>query len=473
MSKPLWAGAYQSQADEELASFWNSIGFDVRLTRYDLYGSLAHVEMLGQTGIVSKDEAAEILNGLVALLRLSEQTPLTVNVSDEDIHMNIERLLTENLGAVAGKLHTGRSRNDQVALDMHMFVRDTALELASSLLSFCSALAEIARNHLNAVMPGYTHLQRAQPVSFAHHLLAYAWMGLRDAKRYIHVSESANQSPLGAGALAGSPFPLDRAYVAERLGFKSCYPNSMDAVSDRDYVAEILFADALVAAHLSRFCEDIILWASAEFKFVRLPEAYTSGSSMMPQKRNPDLAELVRGKTGRVYGSLFGLLTVLKGVPMTYNKDLQEDKEGLFDSVDTIASSLKHLTRMLGGVEFNFEKAKVAVGEGFMNATDLADHLAANGVPFRQAHEAVAKLVKGCSDRGITLNDLSAAELEAELKVDGGLALASIDLDSILESRSTFGGTSPKRVQEQLDLFDIEHAGLTAKVARMTFTYPW
>lgn len=450
MSKKLWGGAFDATADAGLEKFWNSIGFDHRLALLDVTGSIAHAEMLSKTGIISEAESRAIIDGLKGILQDVKAGKIEFRLEDEDIHMNIERHLTERIGAVAGKLHTGRSRNDQVALDMHLFVRQSCAETVGLLKALAAALLKQAETNLDTIMPGYTHLQRAQPVSFAHHLLAYGWMFLRDIRRLRDCHEGAGLSPLGAGALAGTTFPIDREFTAKKLGFNAPYPNSMDAVSNRDHVVELLMADALIAAHLSRFCEEIILWSSSEFGFVALPDAYTTGSSMMPQKKNADLAELVRGKTGRVYGSLFTMLTVLKGLPLTYNKDFQEDKECLFDSVDTVQQSLFHIAGMVGAMKSRPEKMLEATQKGFLNATDVADYLAGKGMPFREAHDVAAKLVKHCLEKGKTLDQLSEAEFKAFSPLfDAGIH-AAIDIRNVVARRTSFGGTAPSAVAVQL-----------------------
>jgi argininosuccinate lyase len=418
----------------------------------DITGSIAHAEMLGRTGIIPQTDARKIVKGLQDLLKDARAGKLEFRLEDEDIHMNIERLLHAKIGPVAGKLHTARSRNDQVALDMHLFARRACADTAALLEDVVDVLARKAEENISAVMPGYTHLQRAQPVLFAHHLLAYAWMFRRDIARLGNCEESLSACPLGAGAIAGTTFPVDRHATARALGFDAPYPNSMDAVSNRDYAVELLSANALIAAHLSRLCEEIILWVSSEFGFVKLGDAYCTGSSMMPQKKNADLAELVRGETGRVYGSLITMLTVLKGTPLAYNKDFQEDKECLFDSVDTVQKSLFHIAGMLETLKANPEKMLQATKEGFLNATDAADYLAAKGLPFRAAHEVAAKLVAHCLEKKTTLEDLPLASLKKFSPLFARDVYKALDVKTVVARRKSFGGTAPEAVREQLKL---------------------
>jgi argininosuccinate lyase len=451
-NKKLWGAGFEATANPALEAFWNSIMFDKRLAAHDIMGSIAHAEMLGKTGIISELDAKKIVKGLKSILADAKKGKIDFRLADEDIHMNVERILHERIGAVAGKLHTARSRNDQVALDMHLFTREACGEIIGLLSGLVDALASKAEQNIGAVMPGYTHLQRAQPVLFAHHLLAYAWMFRRDIRRLENVIESVAACPLGSGALAGTTFPIDRTQTAKALGFERPYPNSMDAVSNRDYVVELLAANALIAAHLSRLCEEVILWVSSEFGFVTLGDAYCTGSSMMPQKKNADLAELVRGKTGRVYGALTTMLTVLKGLPLTYNKDFQEDKECLFDSVDTVKQSLFHITGMMKTLKARPDKMLKATKEGFLNATDLADYLVGRKLPFREAHEVAAKLVRYCLERGKTLEELPLAELKKFSPLFGQDVYNAIDVNTVVARRESFGGTAEAAVRAQLAL---------------------
>lgn len=452
-SKKLWGGAFTQSADAALQDFWNSIGFDHILAEYDITGSMAHAGMLGRCGILTADEAKTIIAGLEELLVEARNGTLQFQPEDEDIHMNIERLLHAKIGAVAGKLHTGRSRNDQSAVDMHLYVRHAAIKIARLLRGLIGALFEQAQANTATIMPGYTHLQRAQPVLFAHHLLAYAWMLSRDMTRMRHCLHAVRLSPLGAGAIAGTTFAIDRADTAQALGFAGVYENSMDAVSNRDHIVEMLAANALIAAHLSRFCEEIVLWTSAEFGFVRLSDAYCTGSSMMPQKKNADLAELVRGKTGRVYGHLMSMLTVLKGTPLTYNKDFQEDKECLFDSVNTVQQSLLHLTGMVQTMQARPDKMLKATIEGFLNATDLADYLAHKGLPFRQAHEVVGRMVAHCLEHDLALTDLSLAQMQGFNDLIDADVFEALAIETVVARRTSQGGTSPQAVADQIKAF--------------------
>ncbi|MEJ0062083.1 MAG: argininosuccinate lyase [Alphaproteobacteria bacterium] len=453
--KKLWSGRFSESASESLEDFWNSIGFDQRLAAFDIRGSIAHARMLGAQGIISAEESTALIAGLEGLAADLAEGKIEFARGDEDIHMNIERLLHERIGPAAGKLHTARSRNDQVALDMHMFAREACAETARLLLGMQKALLKLAAEQGDAVMPGYTHLQRAQPVLFGHHLLAYVWMFQRDIGRMQDCRKRANISPLGAGALAGTTFPIDREATARELGFEGIYPNSLDAVSDRDFAVELLAANALVAAHLSRFCEEIILWMTGEFGFIALGDSYCTGSSMMPQKKNPDLAELVRGKTGRIYGALIAMLTVLKGTPLAYNKDFQEDKEGLFDSVDTVQKSLFHLTGMLATLRVKRDAMHAAASKGFLNATDVADYLAARNVPFRAAHEIAGKLVRLCLDAGKELHELTLPELQKFSAAFADDVYAAMDLNNVVGRRTSAGGTAPAQVAMQTNQAEI------------------
>jgi argininosuccinate lyase len=449
-SDKLWSGRFSETASASLDKFWSSISFDKRLADVDIAGSMAHATMLGKTGIIPQADSDAIIAGLHKVRHGLSTGRLQVAESDEDIHMNIERLLREEIGAPAGKLHTARSRNDQVALDMHMFVRAQSAATAGLLIRFQKILLKKAGAAKDAIMPGYTHLQRAQPVLLAHHLMAYFWMMERDIGRMRDVYRRSNVSPLGAGALAGTTFPIDRRIVAEELGFDDVYANSMDAVSDRDYIVDCLAANALISVHLSRLCEEVIIWTTGEFGFVTLSDGFSSGSSMMPQKKNPDLAELVRGKTGRVIAALVGMLTALKGLPLTYNKDMQEDKEGLFDSVDTVQASLLHVADMVDAMTFNEARMRQAAEGGFMDATDAADYLAKRGVPFREAHEIIGQLVKICIDSNRALKDMPLAELRKHLPLFGEDFHAQIALSTIVALRTSEGGTAPMQVAAQM-----------------------
>ncbi len=404
--KKLWGGRFQKTPEKWVDEFGASIHFDKQLVKEDLTGSLAHASMLNKCGILGDEEAAAIKDGLNTLMKKAEADELEFSVDYEDIHLNLEKMLIDEIGPLGGKLHTARSRNDQVATDMHLYLNNQVEHIIELISSFQTVLVEKAEQHVETIFPGYTHLQRAQPISFAHHMLAYFWMLERDKARFQDSLKRINVSPLGCGALAGTTFPIDREYTAEQLGFDHIYENSLDGVSDRDFILEFLSNSSLVMMHLSRFCEEIILWCSQEFKFIELDDTYATGSSMMPQKKNPDMAELIRGKTGRVYGNLMGLLTIMKGLPLTYNKDLQEDKEGMFDTVKTIAGSLQIFTGMIQTMTVNEDVMKKATKEDFSNATEVADYLAKKGMPFREAHEIVGKLVYTCIQKGIYLSDL-------------------------------------------------------------------
>ena len=449
-NKKLWGGAFQESASHELDEFWSSIKFDFRLAEYDIQGSIAHATMLGDCNIISKDEQKILINGLNDILTDYKNDKIEFKISDEDIHMNIERHLHERVGPVAGKLHTARSRNDQVALDMHLYVRDMSQKSVLLLKNLVTALIDQAEKNLDTIMPGYTHLQRAQPVLFAHHLLAYAWMFHRDIKRMGNVCDSASLSPLGSGAIAGTTFPVNRKQVADILGLKNVYPNSMDAVSNRDFVIEMLMANSLIAMHLSRLCEEIIIWVSSEFGFVKLSDAYCTGSSMMPQKKNADLAELVRGKTGRVYGDLLSMLTVVKGTPLTYNKDFQEDKECLFDSCDTVQQSLFHISGMISTMQSRPDAMLKATREGFLNATDVADYLVRKGIPFRETHEVAAKIVAFCYSQSRIIDELSIDELKTFHPLFEKDVYEAINIQNVVNRRNSYGGTSTEAVKIQL-----------------------
>jgi argininosuccinate lyase len=446
----LWGGRFTEKASESLDQFWNSIGFDYRLAPYDVRGSIAHARMLGATGIIPREDSERLIQGLRDVLSDVEAGRIEFRLHDEDVHMNVERILSERIGKeIAGKLHTARSRNDQVALDMHLFVLDQCGRTIDLLRTLQAAFLNRAEVYSSVIIPGYTHLQRAQPVLFAHHLLAYFWMLQRDIDRLQSCRRRADLSPLGAGAIAGTTFPIDRQMVATELGFSGIYPNSMDAVSDRDFVIDMLMANALIAGHLSRFCEEVVIWMSSEFSFIRLSDAFCTGSSMMPQKKNPDLAELVRGKTGRVYGSLMTMLTVLKGVPLTYNKDFQEDKECLFDSVDTVQQSLFHLAGMVAKLTVDGKSVQRATVSGFLNATDVADYMVRKGVPFREAHEAVGGLVGYCLEQDKPLEHLTLEEFRQFGAVFEADIYEHLKLETVVGRRNSAGGTSPAAVKLQ------------------------
>lgn len=444
----LWGGRFQKETDRLVEDFHSSISFDQRLYKYDIRGSIAHARMLGKAGIIPPEEARAIADGLQEVLADIEAGRAGFSVEAEDIHMNVEQLLTAKVGEVGKKLHTARSRNDQVALDIRMYLKDEIDQITGLLRELQAALLDLAEKHTGTVMPGYTHLQRAQPVTLAHHLLAYCHMFRRDEERLADCRRRTDVMPLGAGALAGTTFPLDREYVAEQLGFAAVAENSLDAVSDRDFAVEFAAAASLIMVHLSRFCEEIVLWSSAEFAFIELDDAYSTGSSMMPQKKNPDVAELIRGKCGRVFGDLQALLTMLKGLPLAYNKDLQEDKEALFDAVDTVKKCLLVFKPMLETMQVKKERMAEAARGGFTNATDLADYLVRKGLPFRQAHEAVGKAVLYCLERGRSLDRLSLDELRQFSPLVEEDVYEAIDISRCVEARRVTGGPAPGAVLE-------------------------
>ncbi|EGO65303.1 argininosuccinate lyase [Acetonema longum] len=449
MSK-LWGGRFTKGTDVMVEEFTSSIAFDCRMYREDIAGSIAHAAMLAKCGIIAGEEADLIIGGLKDILADIEAGNFSFEVSLEDIHMNIEKRLTERIGPTGGKLHTARSRNDQVALDTHLYLKREIGAIARLLTDLQQALAEVADRHQEIIMPGYTHLQRAQPILFSHHLLAYFFMLQRDFARLEGVWQRTDMMPLGAGALAGTTFPIDRHFVARELGFSQLYENSLDAVSDRDYILEFLSFAAILMLHLSRLSEEIILWSSAEFSFIELDDAHCTGSSIMPQKKNPDVAELVRGKTGRVTGHLMALLTVAKGLPLAYNKDLQEDKEGLFDTIDTVKFSLSVYASMLRAMRINAERTGQAVRQDFSNATDMADYLVKKGLPFRQAHEVVGKCVHYCIEQGKYLLDLTLDEFRRFSPLFEEDILEAIRVETCISARNSYGGTSYSQVRRAL-----------------------
>lgn len=449
-AKKLWGGRFEASLEEWVEEFGASIRFDQKLAKYDIQGSLAHVKMLGKTGIIALDEAQVIQTGLEELLEEHEDGKLVFDVRNEDIHMNIESLLTEKIGAVAGKLHTARSRNDQVATDMHLYLKDTLFQVINKLINLQEVLLDLAGQHVETIMPGYTHLQHAQPISFAQHLLAYYNMFQRDKERFDFNIQHTDLSPLGAAALAGTTFPIDRQMTSDLMGFAQPYSNSLDAVSDRDFILEFLSNASILMMHMSRLCEEIINWCSHEYQFVTLSDTFSTGSSIMPQKKNPDMAELIRGKTGRVYGNLVGLLTVMKSLPLTYNKDLQEDKEGMFDTAETILVSVDILAGMLATMTVHKEKMAQSTEKDFSNATELADYLASKGMPFRQAHEIVGKLVLECSKAGYYLQDVPLEryqEISDLIEADIYTALRS---KTAVQRRQSLGGTGFESIRWQI-----------------------
>ena len=442
-------GRFQKDADKLVQRYTASIPFDQRLYQHDIAGSMAHAKMLAKQSIITDKEAELIGMGLVSIREEIEQGQFQFKAELEDIHMNIEARLTEKIGDIAGKLHTARSRNDQVAVDLRLFCKEAIAETISGLRGLQSALLDVAEANKNVVVPGYTHLQRAQPVLLAHHLLAYFEMLERDVQRFQDCLKRTDVMPLGSGALAGVPYPIDRAFVAKQLGFSQISQNSLDAVSDRDFVIEYEAAASVAMMHLSRLGEELVLWSSAEFGFIEIDDAYATGSSIMPQKKNPDVAELGRGKTGRVYGHLMGMLTTMKGLPLSYNRDLQEDKEGLFDTVDTLLSTLAVFAGMVKTLKVKAERTGQAAGQGYILATDVADYLVKKGLPFRQAHSVVAKLVSYAVEKGKELNQLELGEYRQFSPLfDAGVL--DVTVASSIKARNVVGGTAPEQVDAQL-----------------------
>jgi len=449
----LWGGRFTKPTNQLVEEYTASISFDQQMWRQDIVGSLAHVAMLGKCGILPMEEVRQIIAGLKKVKDKIERGQAQFLVAHEDVHMNIEKMLMEEIGPVGGKLHTGRSRNDQVATDMHLYLREKLMEIIQLAMYLQEALIEKASEHLDTVMPGYTHLQRAQPVLFGYHLMAYVSMLQRDIERMTETWKRVNVLPLGAGALAGTTFPIDRQFVAELLQFDGVYQNSMDAVSDRDFIVEFLADSSLVMTHLSRLCEELVIWSSQEFSFIELDDEFCTGSSIMPQKKNPDVAELVRGKTGRVYGNLFGLLTVLKGLPLAYNKDMQEDKEGMFDTVATLHGALALLTPMIKSMQVRSDRMRQAVTQDFSNATDLADYLVRKNMPFRQAHEVVGKAVLYCIENQKYLLDMSLAEFQSFSGTIGEDVYEALAVETVVNARNVLGGTARNQVEEQIQVY--------------------
>ena len=447
----LWGGRFEGTVEEWVEQFGASISFDHQLAKFDLMGSLAHVQMLGQTGILSLEEAEQIQDGLKALLRDLEAGELHFDIANEDIHMNMEVLLTEKIGPLAGKLHTARSRNDQVATDMHLYLKEQLGHVLDKLANLNSVLLDLAEKHVETIMPGYTHLQHAQPISFAHHLMAYYNMFQRDSERFAFNLKHTDLSPLGAAALAGTTFPINRQLSSDLLGFQQPYTNSLDAVSDRDFILEFLSNASILMMHMSRFCEEIINWCSFEYQYISLSDSFSTGSSIMPQKKNPDMAELIRGKTGRVYGNLLGLLTVMKSLPLAYNKDLQEDKEGMFDTVETILNSLDVLAGMLSSMQVNKAKMQQSTENDFSNATELADYLAEKGLPFREAHEIVGKLVLDSIKHGKNIQDWDLEELQVYHPLIEEDIYIYLRPETAVQRRNSLGGTGFEQVKYQIE----------------------
>ncbi len=450
MTQKLWGGRFTQPTDKFVEEFTASIGFELRLGYYDIHGSKAHAEMLGRQGIIAVAEAEQIIAGLDEIAKDIEAGDLEFSVALEDIHMNIEARLIELIGAVGGKLHTGRSRNDQVAVDVRLYLRDEIDVILDYLTKLESSLIEQAETNLDVIMPGYTHLQTAQPVLYSHHMLAYREMIARDCSRLRDLRARFNQMPLGAGALAGTTFPIDREWVAEKLGFDGVTRNSLDSVSDRDFAIEFCSFAAILMMHLSRLAEELILWSSADFSFIELSDAFCTGSSIMPQKKNPDVPELVRGKTGRVYGNLISLLTLMKSLPLAYNKDMQEDKEPLFDTIDTVKGSLKVFADMIAEMKVKGDNMRIAASRGFSTATDVADYCVRKGLPFRQAHEVVGQTVRYCLETGKDIPELNLAEFKEFSALIEADIYDFVTLEASVNSRKATGGTAREAVEREL-----------------------
>ena len=452
--KKPWAGRFREATAASVERFTSSLHYDRRLYRCDIEGSVAHATMLADCGIITKKEAAKIIRGLKAILCDIEKGKFVFDPADEDIHMAIEKELIRRIGDTGGKLHTARSRNDQIALDMRLYLRHEVDNISAKLAGLLKQLVAMARTEIKTVMRGYTHMQKAQPVLLAHYLMAFAEMFRRDRERLVDCRKRINVLPLGAAALAGTGLPIDRRRTAELLNFPAVSANSMDTVADRDYIAEFIFAVSLCIAHLSRFCEDLILWSSDEFRFVEFSDAYTTGSSIMPQKKNPDIAELIRGKTARVYGDLMAILTLLKGLPMTYNRDLQEDKEPLFDAVDTLNDCLAIFTEMLAHTRFHSERMYEAAGGGYSTATDIAEYLVKKGVPFRQAHEITGSIVAYCIKQKKTLDELIVEEFQSFYSGFDENIKTAIRVNNSVNARRHTGGTAQSAVRERIREFE-------------------
>ena len=450
-NQSLWGGRFEDSPEAFTQSFGASLSVDREMWRSDITASIAHARMLGKQGIISQDDVDQIVEGLLGIADDIEAGNFIFDDNDEDIHMAVEAELTRRIGDAGGRLHTARSRNDQVATDTRMHVKDQLLSVMDELLGLQQALVDVAIREQGTILPGYTHMQRAQPVLLSHHMLAYFWMLERDFKRLESAYGSADVLPLGSAALAGTTYDLDRDYVAEQLGFAEVSPNSMDAVSDRDFLLDADYACSVGMVHLSRLCEELIYWSSGEFGFVTMSDAYSTGSSIMPQKKNPDFAELIRGKTGRVVGDLMALLMTMKSLPLAYNKDMQEDKEGAFDALRTYHDSLRCMAGMVSTMEVDSDRMMKAAHGGFMAATDLADYLVTKGMPFRQAHEVVGKLVLECEKSGRTLQSLSADELKEHSELFDEGAIEAMDIRNVVSKRTTVGGTGDASVRNQLE----------------------
>lgn len=446
----LWGGRFQKSTDAKVDDFNSSIRFDKRMYRQDIKGSIAHAKMLGKQGIIDMEDSEKIIAGLKEILSDIESGKVEFLIDAEDIHMNIEKLLTDKIGDSGKRLHTGRSRNDQVALDIRMYLMDEIDEISAMLTGLLETLVSLAKSHTDTIMPGYTHLQKAQPVTFAHHLMAYFEMTKRDLSRLSDCKKRTNVMPLGSGALAGTTYPLDREFVANELGFAAVTQNSLDGVSDRDFAIELASCLSIIMMHLSRFCEELILWSSHEFSFVEMDDAYSTGSSIMPQKKNPDVAELIRGKTGRVYGHLMGLLTTMKGIPLAYNKDMQEDKEPIFDAIDTVKLCLPVFVDMISTMKVNKHNMLKGAKGGFTNATDVADYLVKKGMPFRDAHEVVGKLVFYSISKDKALDDLTIDEFKEFSNIIEDDIYDAISMETCVNGRTVIGGPAKETVQSAI-----------------------
>ncbi len=451
MADMMWAGRFSKKIDDTVNAFNSSIAFDGRMYRHDIQGSIAHATMLGDCGIITKEDSLQIIDGLKGILSDIDSGKLELDPSAEDIHMFIEAELTKRLGDVGKRLHTSRSRNDQVAVDIRLYLRDEIQEIYDLVKKLAVTLVEMAEQHTETIMPGYTHLQRAQPITFAHHLMAYVFMFLRDLDRLQDVSRRMNYCPLGSGALAGTTYRTNRKQTAELLGFTAPMPNSLDGVSDRDFCVELNCALSLIMTHLSRFSEEIIMWCSWEFKFIELDDAFATGSSIMPQKKNPDITELIRGKTGRVNGDLITLLSMLKGLPLAYNKDMQEDKEAVFDAVDNVKLCVKTFIPMISTMKVLKENMRNAAARGFINATDCADYLVKKGMPFRDAYKITGTLVAQCIEKGLTLETLPIEDYKAMTELFDEDVYQAINLETCVRERKSEGGPSPDAVRVQIE----------------------
>ena len=449
--KKLWEGRFSKESSKLLEKFNASITYDNRMYEEDIEGSIAHSKMLFKQNIINKEDQSLMEKGLLQIKNEIEEGNFQFEIEDEDIHMSIEKRLTEIIGNTAGKLHTARSRNDQVALDIRMYVRKETKEIKKLLLNLEYILVNLSEKYKTIIIPGYTHLQRAQPILFSHHLMAYFQMFKRDISRIDDFLERIDELPLGAGALAGTTFNIDRHFTAELLGFSKPTENSLDSVSDRDFIIELAMIISVISMHLSRFSEEIIIWCTSEFSFISLDDSFATGSSIMPQKKNPDIAELVRGKTGRIYGNLMSILTTMKALPLAYNKDMQEDKEGIFDSIDNIKLSIEIFYSMLDTITINEEKIFISMKTGFLNATDVADYLAKHDIPFRQAHKITGEIVSYCENNNITIDDMSLEDFQKFSKIFKEDILTEITIKNCVNKRDSFGGTSIKNVEMQIE----------------------